>query len=331
MAPPARIEYSVFDSEFIARVVQLKWGWKRATCEYWNRGLSDTYRVEQGGRRAYLKAYRHGSRSRAEIQGEVDLLRFLRQRGISVSIPTRNRAGAFIEKIDAPEGPRYAVLFAEAKGAEPEINVANSMAYGRLLATVHKATDSCRLSIRRPQLSMDHLVREPLKRIHSYLERRPRDLDYLTRVSEGLAKAVGSLLPISAPEFGICHGDVVFANLRRDDRGRLTLFDFDWSGYAWRSYDLAVSLWSNGFEFSRSANASRMRNWNAFLEGYQGVRRLSNKELQAVNLFVPIRQIWMLGVHSSLFLGFGHRAMHDAKFEIHLEFIKNWIKTHKLP
>jgi len=72
-----------------------------------------------------------------------------------------------------------------------------------------------------------------------------------------------------------------------------------------------------------------MRKWNAFLDGYHSVRRLSSNELQAVNLFVPLRQIWMLGVHSSLFLGFGHRSIHDAKFEIHVEFIKNWLKACK--
>jgi Ser/Thr protein kinase RdoA (MazF antagonist) len=72
-----------------------------------------------------------------------------------------------------------------------------------------------------------------------------------------------------------------------------------------------------------------MQRWSAFLDGYQTIRRLSSNELQAVNLFVPLRQIWMLGVHSSLFLGFGHRAIHDAKFETHVEFIRNWLKACK--
>ena len=329
MPSPPRIEYSVFDSAFISRVVRTKWGWKRAKCEYWNRGLSDTYRVEQGGRRAYLKVYRHGWRSRAEIQGEVELLRYLRKRNISVSNPIRNSADAFVEKIDAPEGHRYAVMFSEAKGVEPKYNLENSKQYGRLVGMVHKATDACPGHIRRPLLGMNHLAREPLNRIRPYLARRPRDLDYLTRTAEELADAIGSLLPTSAPEFGICHGDVTFANLRRDGRGRFTLFDFDCSGYGWRSYDVAISLWSQGFEFSRSANANRMQKWNAFLDGYHAVRRLSSNEMQAVNLFVPLRQIWMLGVHSSLFLGFGHRSIHDAKFEIHVEFIKNWLKACK--
>jgi len=291
--------------------------------------LSDTYRVEQGRRRAYLKVYRHGWRARAEIQGEVELLRYLRKRNISVSSPIRNSVDAFVAKIDAPEGHRYAVMFSEAKGVEPEFNLGNSRHYGRLVGMVHNATDACPDHIRRPLLDIDHLAREPLDRIRPYLARRPRDLDYLTRVAENLADAIRSLLPTSAPEFGICHGDVTFANVRRDGRGRFTLFDFDCSGYGWRAYDVAISLWSQGFEFNRSANSNRMRKWNAFLDGYHTVRRLSCNELQAVNLFVPLRQIWMLGVHSSLFLGFGHRSIHDAKFEAHVEFIKHWLKARK--
>ena len=307
----------------------MKWGWRRVKCEYWNRGLSDTYRVEQGRRRAYLKVYRHGWRSGAEIQGEVELLRYLRKRNISVSNPIRNSVDAFVAKIDAPEGHRYAVMFSEAKGVEPEFNLGNSRHYGRLVGMVHNATDACPDHIRRPLLDIDHLAREPLDHIRPYLARRPRDLDYLTRVAENLADAIRSLLPTSAPEFGICHGDVTFANVRRDGRGRFTLFDFDCSGYGWRAYDVAISLWSQGFEFNRSANSNRMRKWNAFLDGYHTVRRLSCNELQAVNLFVPLRQIWMLGVHSSLFLGFGHRSIHDAKFEAHVEFIKHWLKARK--
>ncbi|HEY0723756.1 MAG TPA: phosphotransferase [Pyrinomonadaceae bacterium] len=291
--------------------------------------MSDTYRVEQGRRKAYLKVYRHGWRAKAEIQGEVELLRYLRKRNISVSNPIRNSADAFVAQIDAPEGHRYAVMFSEAKGVEPEFNLENSRQYGRLVGMVHNATDACPDHIRRPLLDIDHLAREPLDRIRSYLARRPRELGYLARVAEDLADAICSLLPTSAPEFGICHGDVTFANVRRDGRGRFTLFDFDCSGYGWRAYDVAISLWSQGFEFNRSANANRMRKWNAFLDGYHTVRCLSDNELQAVNLFVPLRQIWMLGVHSSLFLGFGHRSIHDAKFEAHVEFIKHWLKARK--
>lgn len=324
-----RIEYSVFDSNFISREVLLKWGWKRAKCEFWNRGMSDTYRVEGHGDIAYLKIYPYRWRRRSEVQGEIDLLRFLSEQKISVSIPIRNNAGTFIEKIDAPEGRRYAVMFSDAKGDQPKFTLRNCKEYGRLAGTVHKATELLPNSVRRPQLDIDHLARAPLKRIQPFLSRRPRDLAYLTSISEELADAVISLLPDSAPEFGMCHGDLTFGNVRRDKNGRLTLFDFDSAGYGWRAYDVAIFLWSRGSGFSRRANADRLKQWNAFMDGYHSIRCLSKSELQAVDLFVPLRQIWQLGAHTNHLAYIGSRAAHEARFETHLEFIKNWLKAYK--
>lgn len=323
---PRIIEYSMFDSGFVLRVIRFKWGWERARCELWNRGVSDVYRVEHRGKRFYLKLYRHGWRTRAEIQGEVDLLRFLGRRDIRVVRPIRSRVGAFVEPVDAPEGRRYAVLFSEVEGVMPEFNVENSRKYGLMAGTVHNATDLLPHTVKRPYLKIDHLAREPLRSIHFFLSRRPRDLAYLTRLSGDLAVAVSTLLPASAPEFGMCHGDLTFGNVRRNGRSQLTLFDFDCSGYGWRAYDVAVFLQSRQHEFSRRAIASRMKQWNAFMDGYHAVRRLSGKELQAVNLFVPLRQIWQLGMHTNRLEHVGSRSMHEARFERHLEFIRNWLK-----
>lgn len=328
MTRSSPIEYSVFDPEFISRLAFLKWGWNRATCEFWNRGISDTYRIERENCRAYLKLYPYGWRSRDEIQGEVDLLMFLRQQNIRVSIPIRNNAGTFIEKIDAPEGTRYAILFSEAEGTQPRFNLDNSRRYGVLAATIHDATDTLPDSVRRPHLSLEQLAREPLKQIQPILTHRKRDLTYLARVSEELADAVRSLLPEPALQFGLCHGDLTFGNLRRDDKGRLTLFDFDCSGYGWRAYDVAVFLWSRGSDFNRRANANRVKQWNAFLDGYHTVRSLSSTELQAVNLFVPLRQIWQLGVRSNQLPHVGSRAMYEARFKMHLKFIRDWLKVY---
>jgi len=330
VASTRHVACSILAPEFVSWNVASKWGWKHASCELWHRGTNDTYRIEGRGRRAYLKIYRHGVRSGAEIRGETALLEFLEHHGIAVAHPIKTRAGGFLERVNAAEGRRHAVLFSEAKGVVPVFNRENSRKYGRMAGTVHSATNSLPGAVRRPRLGIDQLARDPLKRIHSFLAGRPRDLAYLTRISRELADAVTSLLPMSSPQFGMCHGDLTFGNVRCDSRGRLTMFDFDCSGYGWRAYDVAVFLQSRGFEFNRRANADRMRQWNGFMEGYHAVRRLSSRELQAVNLFVPLRQIWQLGVHSNQLAHIGSQSMHEARFDSHLEFIRNWIKFYKL-
>ena len=83
----ARTAYSVFDPDFVSRFVARRWGWKQPACVLWNRGTSDTYRLESGPRCAYLKIHRHGERSRTDVQGEIDLLRLLSERNVRVSLP----------------------------------------------------------------------------------------------------------------------------------------------------------------------------------------------------------------------------------------------------
>ena len=116
--------------------------------------------------------------------------------------------------------------------------------------------------------------------------------------------------------------------MHRDAAGRFTLFDFDCSGYGWRAYDVAVFLWSRGWGFDRAERASRARQWDAFLEGYHAVRRLSDAELRAVNHFVPLRHLWLLGVHARLDADFGRRWLSDAHLDRHLAFIRDWIRFH---
>ena len=321
--------YSIIDPIQVLRLVRRRWGWTGATCELWSRSVSDCYRIEHRGERAYLKIYRHGWRSRAEVLGEIELLRFLEHRGVRVARPIADASGSFVATLDAAEGRRCVAMFGEAEGVMPESSRENSRKYGRLAATLHDATDHLPVTIRRPRVGIDHLAREPLESIHSWLSRRPRESAFLGRLATELAAAVTSLLPEAAPAFGLCHGDLTFGNVRRDGHGRLTLFDFDLSGYSWRAYDVAVFLQSREYGFTRRAVASRTRQWDAFLDGYSAVRRLTNAELHAVVLFVPLRQIWQLGMHTNSLANIGSHALHQAAFERRLEFIRGWLKVYK--
>jgi Ser/Thr protein kinase RdoA (MazF antagonist) len=284
MANPSRIQQSVLEPATISQHVELKWGWNRARSEFWHRGTNDTYRIEKDGKRAFLKLYRRGWRSRAEIQGEVDLLRFLRRKHASVSSPISTTTGAFIDQIDTPEGRRYAVLFSEAKGTEPKFSQESSRKFGHLVASIHKAADSCPFRFEGRIWTLTILFANRSNACARTLLTGLEISRFLTRNLRGVGRCSRLASSSSPPEFGICHGDLTFGNLRRDDSGRFTLIDFDFSGYGWRSYDICVFLWSRGDKFSPSARRKRTNQWRAFLEGYRAVRQLSEAELQAVEM-----------------------------------------------
>ena len=157
--------------------------------------MNDTYRITEKTRRAYLRIYRHRWRTRKEIIGEIDLLRFLKRRGVDVSYPIRRNNGSYIGQFNAPEGRRYAVLFSDARGKPPKIDSICSKRYGHLAGTIHKLTDIPPKKFRRFQLDLDHLIQRPLTQIKPFLEHRPRDIDFLTH---GKRVRLG-LFPFTAP------------------------------------------------------------------------------------------------------------------------------------
>lgn len=329
MGRSPRIVSSLFDPASLSARVARQWGWSRAKTEFWSRGVNDTYRVEGSRRRAYLRIYRHRWRTRAEIQGELDLLLFLNKRGAGVSVPLRKRDGSFIDEVAAPEGRRYAVLFSAAEGASPVMDARGCRDFGRLAGALHALCDAIPVRFRRFRMDLDHLVHRPLGHIAAFIDDRPRDVAFLKRVAADLSGAIASLLPAGAPGFGLCHGDLYAGNLLRDGAGRLTLLDFDCCGYGWRAYDLADFLWSRSWKFTRAAKAQRDRQWNTFLEGYGAVRRLSAAELQAVYAFVPLRHIWLMGLHIGLRADRGARWVGDSYIDGRLDFIRNWLKAYK--
>ena len=184
----------------------------------------------------------------------------------------------------------------------PRLNAARAGAYGEIVAGMHVSADRKRQDPRRFHLDLRHLVEEPLASTKPFLRHRPDDQRYLASIGSELTEAIESTLPMTRPQYGFCHGDHHGGNVHRDSHGRLVVCDFDCYGYGWRAYDLAVMLWqlAHSHGWSRAGRAKVKRRWDGFLEGYNRVRSLSQAEVAATRLFVPVRQIWWLGLHTRM-------------------------------
>ncbi len=83
-------------------------------------------------------------------------------------------------------------------------------------------------------------------------------------------------------DFGLIHADVLRENVLTHE-GRLSLIDFDDSGFGFRAYDLATAE-VQGLEDPMNAVASL-----ALHEGYRAARRVDAPPLGDVTLFVALR------------------------------------------
>jgi len=66
----------------------------------------------------------------------------------------------------------------------------------------------------------------------------PEEVARLQRAIHQVRPLLGRLSS-QPPDFGLCHADLAFVNLRLAEDGRVTFFDFAEAKFTWRTVDLA--------------------------------------------------------------------------------------------
>jgi len=218
-------------------------------------------------------------------------------------------------------------LYRAVLGAElRETDLGHSRRFGKLAAQVHNCADRLDKPYNRWQLDEAYLVRHPIREMAPYLAHRPADLDYLRQFGEGLIGELLRLLPKGLPEYGICHGDLHAGNARLDREGEPVLFDLDSFGYGWRALDIGVYRVSyDWLGLSHEVKATKARFWEAFLQGYHEERILSQAELSAVDLSLPVRHLELMGITMRYWAQ--HQGIHwitDEYFDQHIAWFRKW-------
>lgn len=303
------------------------------TLRFIRQGLNDTYKIETESNVYYLRICRYDWRTKEDIISEIKLINHLsKNRQISVADPIMKKDGDFITEINAPEGTRYAVLFNTAIGkAAYSMDVKKSCNFGKTLAMIHSESDKLE-KLDRLHIDLNHLLEEPLKRLKPFFDKNEEDFIYLESTALKLGEKINKLLTKEKSVYGICHGDFHQGNIFIDSSENPSVFDFDCFGYGWRAYDISVFLWHLWFfkEINQKEKTQNLRLWNSFLKGYQEIRPLSKEEIKAASIFVPVRYIWLLGIHAQSCNVWGASYMEDAFFKRWIGLIKNWIEHYKV-
>jgi Ser/Thr protein kinase RdoA (MazF antagonist) len=289
-------------------------------CRFLQLGLNDTFIVNSQGAKYILRVYRKDWRSLTDINYELEALQHLQQAGIAVSVPIMRKDGKFIGAVVAPEGLRYMVLFTYAPGKPPDYEAEKEQEaylYGKAVAKIHAATDTFQSSHDRFTIDLDYLLDLPMRSIQSFLDRRPEDWEYLTRLADRLRRKVQDS-PQNSLDLGFCHGDFHTGNVHIDLNRQLTFFDFDCCGISWRSYDIAVFWWG------AQSSKQDAEMWSFFRSGYIEERHLSDLDLQATKYFVAIRHFWSMGINANNGYDWGFSWATDRYFDRQIKFFREW-------
>ena len=121
---------------------------------------------------------------------------------------------------------------------------------------------------------------------------------------------------------GFYHGDMHEGNLRRAKTGSLVLFDFDQSGYAFPSYDMAVLCnRSDYFHFDAGAYDRITDAVRRFAAAYRKQSPLTEAEVASVYDFVAIHHYQC---QAAVIEKFGLRDFNSAFFDAQREWLDAW-------
>lgn len=283
----------------VAHWVALYHGLAVQQCHLIRRGLNDNYALRTlDGRRYVARVYSIRPRGDFNAHFEVSLLAHLAAKGAGVAAPALAADGRTHVRLQFPEGPRALALFRHAEGAVPE-TLDEFELTGRTLAHIHEAARDYAGPPSQYTLDGHHLAGRTLDYLQAYPELSPELLDayrqLVHRLLDELATVECGLTRV------ICHGDTHGFNnhvhTAADGTKRSVFFDFDDAGPGFLAYDLSVLPWSYLFRKGLTEPDDTLRErWQHYLRGYRdGGGEVSDKDLEALPLFLQLRHLWNLG------------------------------------
>jgi Ser/Thr protein kinase RdoA (MazF antagonist) len=243
------------------------------------------FTFRDGENRRFLRSAHESQRSRAQIEAEVALLRWLHDEGIPVAAPLPSRRGHLVVSVATEIGIFHAVVFAALDGDQYEIDeldIDQVHAWGAALGQLHAA-------IRRyPDLP--HLVRPSWQDDLALAGRHLVPAE--PEVGEERANVQRELaaLPVNAETYGLIHFDFELDNLIWAG-GTPGIIDFDDCAHHWYAADISLAL-RDLFDHGVKADDPRVE---AFINGYRAHTPLDQAMLAHLPLFSRLQRLTGFG------------------------------------
>ncbi len=293
-----------FDKSTLLKLLKSEYGFTNVQSMIIRTGEdgNQTYKLMVSKTPYILRIYGTESRENPDwVQYELELLKHLKSKNISVSVPLTGHSGSMMHLITLDSGvPAPFGVFTFANGevvwpASPQ----RGRQLGKAFAELHLAADSFQSDCSHRVFDAERLFDESLQRMRMYLDDKNINdraaWDTLFQTAE-TSKSLLKAIPDSASAIGPIHGDLHQGNCHfSSDEGEETLsfFDFSNAGSGWRVYDLSGFLWPMRDDTIHKVDMRAA--CEGFLEGYRSVRPLLIEEERAIVASVKARDFWEAG------------------------------------
>lgn len=314
------VEYSSLSTTALLQFIIAQYGLvSSSSIVFLKRGFNDTYEVKSGKEKFICRVYKQGWRRMESVESELDLLDYLKQNNVSVSAPIQSLTGRRIHEINAPEGVRYLVLFSYAQGQRVrKLTPDQAFLLGVETAKLHLLTTNKKIEASAQEYWINIQFAETLKVLRPVLENHPQQLQFLLQLEQTFLKQLNAMKQEELIQ-GICHGDLQAENFHIDENNQLTFFDFDFFGQGYLIYDIGVFMW-----YDHKNKPPEIR--NAFLNGYESKRRLTETERSFIPWLSTVRAIFQMALYCRISDGKQLPLWPSAEVAAFIDKVEKWNK-----
>jgi Ser/Thr protein kinase RdoA (MazF antagonist) len=274
------------------------------TVELLNVSENATYRVDDPAvGPTVLRVHRLGYHTKEAIESELAWMDALRnEAGVRTPAVIPARDGSRVVAVDDPAigGTRYCAMFEFLPGREPEEEDAASYEeLGSLTARMHRHARTWKrpAGFTRFRWDADAAFGDEARwgRWQEGAGVGPAELEVLGRLEQTLRARLAAF-GTGNDRFGLVHADTRLANLLVDD-GRVSVIDFDDSGFSWYLYDLGTSV---SFFEHRPHVPELIERW---LAGYRTELPLPAEDEDEIWTFILFRRLLLvawIGSHGAV-------------------------------
>ncbi|UZO80413.1 phosphotransferase [Aquimarina sp. ERC-38] len=287
-------------------------------CRLFRTGMNHTYILSGSEEKYVLRLYTYNWRTLNEIKAELQLLLYLHQKGIQVSLPIPDKNENLIQQIEALEGIRYAVLFSFASGEKKRfIKDKTAATIGLIMAKFHQVTVDKKID--RISYTKNTLLEKPYQNLKSYFSEQLPEMRFIEEYIKSFSN-----VEFEDMQKGSVHMDIWYDNMAILNDIDITLFDFDFCGNGCQILD--VGYFCKQLFHIESDKQQFLLKTQSFLKGYHTNRPLSKKEIDFIPRAGVLVFLFYLGIQaqrydwSNIFLSENYVKMYMAKIQSWINF-----------
>lgn len=314
---------TIISPDFIAEYVIQQYNLpKNTTCKILRTGISHTYLLENETEKFVFRVYFLNWRTETEISEELNLLNFLKENGVLLSYPLKDKNDAYIQQLKAFEGNRFAVLFSFAEG-ETIRNPSDKICFelGVAMAKIHQQLVD--KTINRKTHNPETLVKWAIEKISKRLPNCTEEIAYFKRAYQMITNEFEKANPKNIRK-GIVHLDIWHDNIKVKNEKDITFFDFDNSGNGALFLDIGYTLL---LFYRNDPNSERFTaRKNNFIKGYESITVISEEEKKLLPYGGLAIWLHYSGQHAVRFDDFANHFLSPDFLKYWIQTVDNWMK-----